>query len=127
MGRAHANAWRQVSHFFDLPAEARLKMICGRNRSAVKRAAAKLGWETSVVDWRAVISDPEIDVVDICTPNDTHCEIALAAAQAGKAILCEKPLARMLDEAKRMVAAVKKARVVNLVCHNYRRIPAIAL
>jgi predicted dehydrogenase len=127
MGRAHSNAWRQISHFFNLPVEVRLRTICGRNRAAVKRAATKLGWDTSAVDWRAVIADPTIDIVDICTPNDTHCEIAIAAARAGKAILCEKPLARTLDEAKRMVAAIKKARVPNMVCHNYRRIPAIAL
>src|ERR1700694_5777963 len=127
MGRAHSNAWRQISHFFDLPATVQLKTICGRNRAEVKKAAAKLGWENFVTDWRRVIDDPKIDIVDICTPNDTHCEIAVAAAKAGKAILCEKPLARNVDEAKRMVAAVKKARVVNMVCYNYRRIPAIAL
>jgi predicted dehydrogenase len=105
----------------------RLKTICGRNRAAVAKAAIKLGWESSVADWRHVIDDPRIDIVDICTPNDTHCEIAVAAANAGKAILCEKPLARSVIEATRMVAAVKKARVVNMVCHNYRRIPAITL
>jgi predicted dehydrogenase len=127
MGRAHSNAWRQVSHFFDLPGDVRLKTICGRNRATVKKAATKLGWENSAIDWQTVIADPQIDIIDICTPNDSHCEIAVAAAQAGKAILCEKPLARTVDEGKRMVAAVKKARVANTVCHNYRRIPAIAL
>jgi predicted dehydrogenase len=127
MGRAHSNAWRQAPRFFDLPADLRLKTICGRNRAAVKRAAAKLGWENAETDWRRVVADRKIDIVDICTPNDTHCEIALAAAAEGKAILCEKPLARNVAEAKRMVAAVKKARVVNMVCHNYRRIPAVAL
>src|ERR1700738_3316347 len=127
MGRAHSNAWRQISRFFDLPADVRLQTICGRNRAAVAKAAIKLGWENFVTDWRRVIDDPKIDIVDICTPNDTHCEIAVAAANAGKAILCEKPLARSVVEAKRMVAAVKKARVVNMVCHNSRRIPAIAL
>jgi predicted dehydrogenase len=127
MGKAHSNAWRQISHFFDLPAHVRLKTICGRNRAAVKKAAAKLGWESFVTDWRRVTDDPKIDIVDICTPNDSHCEIAIAAATAGKAILCEKPLARNVTEAERMARAVKKARVVNMVCHNYRRIPAIAL
>jgi predicted dehydrogenase len=127
MGKAHSNAWRQAPRFFNLPVNVRLKTICGRNRAAVKNAAAKLGWENAQTDWRRVIDDSEIDVVDICTPNDTHCEIAIAAAQAGKAILCEKPLARNVDEAERMVRAVKKARVVNMVCHNYRRIPAIVL
>jgi predicted dehydrogenase len=127
MGKAHSNAWRQISHFFDLPAHVRLKTICGRNRAAVKKAAAKLGWESFVTDWRRVTDDPKIDIVDICTPNDSHCEIAIAAATAGKAILCEKPLARNVTEAERMARAVKKARVVNMVCHNYRRIPALAL
>src|SRR5439155_27125983 len=127
MGKAHSNSWRQAPRFFDLPADVRMKTICGRNQPAVKKAAAQFGWETSVTDWRRVIDDPEIDIVDICTMNDTHCEIAIAAAQAGKAILCEKPLARNVGEAETMVRAVKKARVVNMVCHNYRRIPAIVL
>jgi len=127
MGKAHSNAWRQAPRFFNLPVNVRLKTICGRNRAAVKKAAKKLGWENAQTDWRRVIDDREIDVVDICTPNDTHCEIAIAAAQAGKAILCEKPLARNIDEAENMVRAVKKAHVVNMVCHNYRRIPAIVL
>ncbi len=127
MGKAHSNAWRQAPRFFNLPADVQTKTICGRRRAAVKRAAAAFGWANSVTDWRDVVADPNIDIVDICTPNDTHCEIAIAAVRAGKAILCEKPLARNVDEAKRMVAAVKKARVVNMVCHNYRRIPAIAL
>jgi predicted dehydrogenase len=127
MGKAHSNAWRQIPHFFDLPAELRLKTICGRNRTEVKNAAAKLGWENFATDWHRVIDDPKIDIVDICTPNDSHCEIAIAAAKAGKAILCEKPLARNVDEAEKMARAVEKARVVNMVCHNYRRIPAIAL
>lgn len=127
MGKAHSNAWRQAPRFFDLPANMRMKTICGRNRAAVKKAAAKFGWEDTQTDWRRVIDDGKIDIVDICTPNDSHCEIAVAAAKAGKAILCEKPLARNVAEAEKMVAAVKKTRVANMVCHNYRRIPAIAL
>jgi predicted dehydrogenase len=127
MGKAHSNAWRQAPRFFDLPADVRMKTICGRNRAAVNKAAATLGWERSTNDWREVMADGKIDIVDICTPNDTHCEIAVAAAHAKKAILCEKPLARNAGEAERMVAAVKKARVVNMICHNYRRVPAIAL
>src|ERR1700730_1930099 len=127
MGRAHSNAWRQAPRFFDLPADVQMKTICGRNRAAVARAANKLGWENFVMDWRRVIENPKIDIIDICTPNDTHCEIAIAAANAGKAILCEKPLARTAAAAEEMVRAMKKARVVNSVCHNYRRIPAIAL
>ncbi|HEY1582664.1 MAG TPA: Gfo/Idh/MocA family oxidoreductase [Chthoniobacterales bacterium] len=127
MGRVHSNAWRQAPHFFDLPAEIELGTICGRNSRAVKKAAASLGWKTCATDWRKVVDDSEIDLVDITTPNDSHCEIALAAAAAGKAILCEKPLACDLREAERMAAAVRKARVPNMVCHNYRRVPALAL
>ena len=127
MGKVHSNAWRQISRSFDLPAEVRMKTICGRDAAALKKAAAKFGWERTEIDWRRMIDDPKIDIVDICTPNDSHCEIAVAAAQAGKAILCEKPLARNVAEAERMLRAVKKARVVNMICHNYRRIPAIAL
>ena len=90
MGRAHSNAWRQAPRFCALPAEIEMKAICGRNRAAVKRAASKLGWEKPYTDWRALVTDPEIDIIDICTPNDSHCEIAVAAARNGKAILCEK-------------------------------------
>ena len=126
MGKAHSNAWRQAPRFFILPADLRLKTVCGRNKSGVKKAATQLGWDKAETDWRRVVEDPQIDIIDICTPNDTHCEIAVAAARAGKAILCEKPLARNAAEAETMVRAVKKARVVNMICHNYRRIPAIA-
>ena len=127
MGKAHSNAWRQAPRFFDLPANVQMKTICGRNAVATKKAAGQFGWQQAQTDWRRIIDDPLIDIVDICTPNDSHCEIAVAAAEAGKAILCEKPLARTLAEAKKMVRAVKKARVVNMICHNYRRIPAIML
>jgi predicted dehydrogenase len=127
MGKAHSNAWRQAPRFFDLPAAIRLHTICGRSSASVEKARARLGWENASTDWRAVVANPEIDIIDICTPNDSHAEIAIAAAQHGKAILCEKPLALNPLQAREMVAAVKKARVVNMVCHNYRRIPAIAL
>ena len=127
MGRVHSNAWRQAPRFFDLPANVHMSTLCGRNARAVKEAAAALGWEKSVTNWRAVVNDPEIDLIDISTPNDSHAEIAIAAAAAGKAILCEKPLARDVGEAEHMAAAVRKARVVNMVCHNYRRVPALAL
>ncbi len=127
MGKAHSNAWRQAGKFFDLPAKIRLKTICGRTAASVEQAREQLGWETASTDWRAVLADPEIDIVDITTPNDSHAEIAIAAAQAGKAILCEKPLGMDVAECERMVAAVETAGVVNMVCHNYRRIPAIAL
>ena len=128
MGKAHSNAWRQVNRFFpDLGARVELATICGRDPSNVERARELLGWQKAETDWRKLLADPAIDIVDICTANDTHAEIAIAAAKAGKAILCEKPLARTLAEAKQMVAAVTKAKVVNMVCHNYRRIPAVAL
>lgn len=127
MGKAHSNAWRQAPRFFNLPANLRLKTIAGRSAAKVEAAAQNLGWEKAVTDWRSVIDDPEIDIVDITTPNDTHAEIAIAAAASGKAVLCEKPLGMDVPECERMVDAVEKAGVVNMVCHNYRRIPAIAL
>jgi len=128
MGKAHSNAWRQVNRFFpDLPATVEMATICGRNPSAVEKAASVLGWKNTTTDWRKVVEDPSIDIIDITTPNDTHAEIAIAAAKAGKAVLCEKPLAKGVAEAEAMVAAVKAAGVVNMVCHNYRRIPAVAL
>jgi predicted dehydrogenase len=127
MGRAHSNAWRQAPHFFDLPADIRLATICGRDPVSTRRAAKTLDWENSSTNWRAIVTDPQIDIIDICAPNNSHAEIAIAAARAGKAILCEKPLARTVPEAERMVAAVKRARVVNMLCHNYRRLSAIAL
>ena len=127
MGRTHSNAWRQASRFFDLPADIRMAAICGRDRVGTRRAAKMLGWEMPVYDWKSIVADQEIDIVDICTPNDSHAEIAIAAARVGKAILCEKPLARNLTEARQMLKAVERARVVNMVCHNYRRVPAIML
>jgi predicted dehydrogenase len=126
MGKAHSNAWRQVGRFFDLKAAPRMKLLCGRTPDALRAAAARYGWEETCTDWREAVSRPDIDAVDITTINDTHAEIALAAAKAGKAILCEKPLAMTVAQCERMVAAVKKARVTNMICHNYRRIPAIA-
>ncbi len=127
MGRAHFNAWLKADKFFDLKARPVMKVICGRDRSGVANACARWGWDKFVTDWRDVIEDATINIVDINTPNDTHAEIAIAAAKAGKAILCEKPLALDVKQAKQMCDAVKKAGVVNMVCHNYRRIPAIAL
>ncbi|HKS31469.1 MAG TPA: Gfo/Idh/MocA family oxidoreductase [Chthoniobacterales bacterium] len=127
MGRAHSNAWRQAPRFFDLPADIRMVAICGRDHADTRRAAKMLGWERAIYDWEAITADPNIDIVDICTPNDSHAEIAIAATRAGKAILCEKPLARNSAEARRMVDAVKRSRVPNMVFFNYRRVPAVAL
>ncbi len=127
MGRAHANAWRQVNAFFDLPVEARLQVVCGRRAPEVARAASKLGFASHATDWREVVERPEIDVVDICTPGDSHVDIAIAAAAAGKHVFCEKPLANSVEEAERMLASVERAGVIHMVCHNYRRAPAVAL
>jgi predicted dehydrogenase len=127
MGRAHSNAWRQVDKFFPVSAQPVLHTICGRDAKGVAAAARQLGWQQTATDWRAVVANPEIHILDINTANDTHAEIAIAAAKAGKHVLCEKPLAMTVREAKAMVEAVRKAGVVNMVCHNYRRIPAIAL
>lgn len=126
MGKAHSNAWRQAGFFFDLPAELELATICGRTPGPLEEARAKYGWGKAVTDWRDVVEDPEIDIIDIGTPTNSHAEIAIAAAEAGKAILCEKPLGMDLKECEQMLAAVEKAGVVHMVCHNYRRIPAIA-
>src|SRR4029434_9519010 len=98
-----------------------MSTLCGRDARAVQEAASEFGWEKTATDWRAVVDDPDINIIDISTPNDSHATIAIAAAEAGKAILCEKPLARDVDEAMRMAEAVRRARVINMVCHNYRR------
>ena len=128
MGRAHSNAWRQVGRFFqDAPFDPVLKVVVGRTEAKVKEAAARLGFEEHATSWQEVLGRKDIDIVDICTPGDSHAPIAVAAAEAGKAILCEKPLANTVADAERMHAAAKKAGVVNMVCHNYRRCPAVAL
>ena len=125
MGRAHSNAYRQVGHFFtDLPYELRRKVLVGRTQSAVAKAAEELGWEETSTDAEAVINRPDIDVVDIGTPNDSHFELAMLAIKAGKIVLCEKPLAMTTAQAKQMAAAAKQAGVPNLIWHNYRRAPA---
>ncbi len=126
MGKAHSNGWRQAPHFFPLKADVELHTICGRNPKGVKAAAKELGWNNTSTDWKEVVNNPEIDIIDINTPNDSHAEIAIAAAKAGKHVLCEKPLGMTVDQCKEMVTAVKKAKIVHMVCHNYRRIPAIA-
>jgi predicted dehydrogenase len=127
MGKAHSNAWRQAAHFFPLKAHVELHTVCGRETAGVQAARAQLGWQYATTDWREVVESPLIELVDICTPNDSHAEIAIAAAKAGKHVLCEKPLALNVKQAEAMLAAVQKARVVHMVCHNYRRVPALAL
>jgi predicted dehydrogenase len=127
MGRAHSNAWRQAPKFFNLKANVDLHTICGRNSAATQSARAQLGWQNSTTDWREVVESPLIDIVDIVTPTNSHAEMAIAAMKNGKHVLCEKPMGLNLKECEQMFAAAQKAKVVHMVCHNYRRIPAIAL
>src|SRR6185437_12994839 len=127
MGRSHSNAYRQVAHFFpDLGAVPVMNTLCGRDRQAVEQAAGQLGWQQVATDWKDVVRRPDIDLVDIVTPGDSHAAIAIAAAEAGKHVFCEKPLANTVAEAERMLEAVQKAGVRNMVAFNYRRVPAIA-
>ncbi len=127
MGRAHSNAYKRVNDFFDLEYRPVLKAVCGRSADGAKAFAEKWGYESSETDWRKLVERKGIDAIDICTPNDTHAEIAIAAAEAGKMVLCEKPLARDLKESLPMVQAVEKAGVPNTVWYNYRRVPAVSL
>ncbi|MEQ8209329.1 MAG: Gfo/Idh/MocA family oxidoreductase [Lacipirellulaceae bacterium] len=127
MGRAHSQAWAKVGKFFDLDAQPVMKVVCGRNAEAVGEFAERWGWETSSTDWKEAVAQSEVDLVDVSTPGDTHCAIAVAAAEAGKHVFCEKPLANSLDESKQMLAAVRKAGVKHMVNFNYRRCPAVTL
>ena len=126
MGAVHSHAWRNVSHIFDLGAHVEMRAICGRNDQAVSAAAAKLGWESHETDWRKVIQRDDIDIIDICTQGSSHEEIAITALDAGKNVICEKPLANTVAEAERMVAAAKASRGKSMVAFNYRRVPALA-
>ncbi len=128
MGRTHSNAYNRIGNFFpELQYRPVLKVVCARSADKVKDFADQWGYESVETDWKAVVAREDIDAIDICTPNDTHAEISIAAAEAGKMILCEKPLARTLDEAKLMVDAIEKAGVANTVWYNYRRVPAVTL
>ncbi|MEK6477487.1 Gfo/Idh/MocA family oxidoreductase [Catalinimonas sp. 4WD22] len=128
MARTHTNGYKQVGQFFpELTHRPVLKVVCSRNPEKVKTFAEQWGYESFATDWKDVIARDDVDAVDICTPNDMHAEIAIAAAEAGKMILCEKPLARTVAEGKPMVDAVKKAGVPNTVWYNYRRVPAVSL
>jgi predicted dehydrogenase len=128
MGRAHSNAWRQVARFMrDVPFEPVMKVVAGRTEAKVKEAAERLGWEEYATRWEDVIARKDIDIIDICTPGDSHMPIAIAAAEAKKNILCEKPLANTLADAEKMWDAANKAGVIHMLCHNYRRCPAVAL
>jgi predicted dehydrogenase len=129
MGAAHSQAWRTAPHFFDLPLRPRLRALCGRDQARVTEAARRLGWESTETDWTRLLSRSDIDLVDVCTPGDTHAEIAVAALQAGKHVLCEKPLANSVEEAETMVRAAERAGergIRSMVGFTYRRVPAIA-
>jgi myo-inositol 2-dehydrogenase/D-chiro-inositol 1-dehydrogenase len=127
MGRTHSNAFSQVNHFFDVPYRPVLKAVCARNAARAQDFAARWGYGSAITDWRELVNSPGIDVIDIASPNDTHAEIAIAAAKAGKMVMCEKPLGRNGAEAEAMVAAVEAAGVPNSVWYNYRRVPAVML
>jgi predicted dehydrogenase len=128
MGKAHSNAYAKVNHFFpELLFRPVLKAICARNEERARSFADAWGYETVVTDWRKLIERDDIDAIDICSPNNTHHDIALAAAEARKMILCEKPLARNVSEGEAMVNAVEAAGVANTVWYNYRRVPAVTL
>ena len=130
MGAAHSHAWRRAHRFFELPMTPRLTALGGRDEAKVEAAAAQLGWESTETSWRALIARDDIDLVDVCTPGDTHAEIAIAALEAGKHVLCEKPLANTVEEAEAMTRAAEAAAakgVRSMVGFTYRRVPAIAL
>jgi predicted dehydrogenase len=130
MGAMHSHAWRTAPRFFDLPLHPELAVLAGRDGRAVKAAAGKMGWADTEVDWRALVDRDDVDLIDICTPGDTHAEIAIAALEAGKHVLCEKPLANSVEEAERMAAAAQAAAAkgVFAMCgFSYRRTPALAL
>nr|WP_108021783.1 Gfo/Idh/MocA family oxidoreductase [Melghirimyces profundicolus] len=125
MGKVHSHAYRDLPFFFDLPVEPVLSDLAGRNEEELKAAADAMGWASYETDWRRLVERDDIDVIDIVTPNNTHAEMAIAAAEAGKHVICEKPLALSVSEAERMLEAVRKAGTVHMICHNYRFAPAV--
>src|SRR5205809_6942423 len=127
MGRAHSNAYRQAPRFFNLAYEPVLKAVCARDAAKAKDFAAQWGWESVEPDWRNLVKRKDIDLIDIASPNDTHAEIAIAAAKAGKMVMCEKPLGRNAAESEAIVSAAESAGVANMVWYNYRRVPAVTL
>lgn len=127
MGRTHSNAYKRVNDFFDLEYRPMLKSVCGRDEEKAEAFADNWQYESVETDWQRLIDREDIDAIDICTPNNTHAEIAIAAAKAGKMILCEKPLSMNVQEGEQMVEAVEQANVANTVWYNYRRVPAVTL
>ncbi|MFF7472994.1 Gfo/Idh/MocA family oxidoreductase [Streptomyces sp. NPDC008092] len=131
MGAAHAHAWRTAPRFFELPLRPELTAVCGRSAAELRAAADRQGWAGTETDWKRLVERDDIDLIDICTPGDSHAEIALAALAAGKHVLCEKPLANSLAEAEAMTAAARQARAAHgarsAVGFNYRRVPAVSL
>ncbi len=127
MGRTHSNAYRKVGHFFDLEYQPVLKAVCARSEDKVQAFADNWGYESIETDWRTLVARDDIDAVDICVPNNLHHEIAIACAQAGKMVLCEKPLSMNAAEGEEMCQAVEEAGVANTVWYNYRRVPAVTL
>ena len=127
MGKAHSNGWVRVSQFFDPGVRVVLRAVCGRDAAAARGFADRWGWESVETDWRRMVARPDIDVVDIATPNNEHAVMAITAARQGKHILCEKPLAMNLTQAKAMLQAARKAKVKTMVGYNYRSVPAVQL
>jgi predicted dehydrogenase len=130
MGAVHSQAWRTAGHFFDLPCTPAMTALCGRDQVAVTAAAERMGWASIETDWKQLVTRDDIQLVDVCTPGDSHAEIAIAALEAGKHVLCEKPLANTVAEAEAMVEAAVAAEargVLSMVAFNYRRVPAVAL
>ncbi len=127
MGRTHSNAFLEAPRFFDLPRQPELVAVCARNKERAEDFAENWGYQSVETDWRALVERDDIDLIDIAAPNNMHHDIAIAAAEAGKMVMCEKPLGRNADESAAMVAAVEKAGVPNMVWYNYRRIPAVTM
>ena len=126
MGKVHSNAYRQVGRFFEVDPTPRMRAICGRDEEAVRQAAGSLGWEGYETDYHRLVERSDIELIDVSTPGSSHRDITLAALEAGKHVLCEKPLANTLEEAREMVEAAHRAGTVNMVNFNYRRVPAVA-
>lgn len=127
MGRAHSNAYIDAPYFFDLPLKPVRKAACGRNQKDLKKFAKNFGWQSTETEWQRIVERDDIDIVDICTANDTHAPIAIAAAKAGKHVICEKPLAMNTQEAKEMLNAANLAGITHMTAFNYRRIPALLI